>query len=298
MRYVKFDLGRTAKTFEVNKESFEKITNNKEPWEQLQIKGEKKKQYAICPCCDNPVRLIGLYRVIKKRPYGAHAGKDIKGLPIHNQFRYEYCSLSKKGKKINDEEQYIEADKIQKELYYILRDNFHKIVYFIENKLGFEGSNSFWEKRLNLFMGTGGYLYPWISLENLPWMFCYFGIGGTAIYNQNIKCDTSIYNCILENCKKAQLLPVKNTKYFRLQNNGEFLEPIKFRFSLHQAKLTDEGELLEELTMYIGFGSKEIYKEIIIIDQSHFRKLLDYDWHDNARWMEIRAMSAEIMKGI
>lgn len=51
-----------ARTFgekEIVRTEFERDTRKLEPW--YQVTGDKQREYAVCPACDNPVRLVGLY---------------------------------------------------------------------------------------------------------------------------------------------------------------------------------------------------------------------------------------------
>ena len=145
----------TAPTYEVTRANFEKQTGNAKPWEQG---FPEKRQYSICPVCNNPVRLVGIYKATIPKPYGAHAGETVEGLPIHNLQKYEYCTLSRKGKRVNDTERFDKPDASQKELCHILCNNFHKVVYVIEKVLGIQGSTAFWRTRLEQFMASKGYM--------------------------------------------------------------------------------------------------------------------------------------------
>lgn len=65
----------------LDKDLFEAETFRREPWYQPGS-GAKLAQFAVCPACDNPVQLVGLYDLPPnvKNPYGKHTTKSIQGI--------------------------------------------------------------------------------------------------------------------------------------------------------------------------------------------------------------------------
>ena len=63
-------------------EQYEEITKKKEPY--VQKRSNTIKNYAYCPCCENPVQIIGMYKRKEinsldneKQPFARHTGKKI-----------------------------------------------------------------------------------------------------------------------------------------------------------------------------------------------------------------------------
>ncbi|MDM9604560.1 hypothetical protein QU617_00170 [Pseudomonas guariconensis] len=48
----------------IDKEGFEAETFRRDPWYQPGSAG-KLAQFAVCPACDNPVQLVGLYELLR-----------------------------------------------------------------------------------------------------------------------------------------------------------------------------------------------------------------------------------------
>ena len=72
----------------ISKENFEKDTGKLEPYYQV----DRDSQYAVCPACDNPISIIGLYNPNTKiRPYGKHYPKTVEKLAVYDRYRYEAC---------------------------------------------------------------------------------------------------------------------------------------------------------------------------------------------------------------
>lgn len=73
----------------IDKDRFESETFRREPWYQPGSAG-KLAQFAVCPACDNPVQLVGLYELPPnvKNPFGKHATKSIRGIaPFDSEAR-------------------------------------------------------------------------------------------------------------------------------------------------------------------------------------------------------------------
>jgi hypothetical protein len=308
LRFIKFRDGRTAPHFEVNRANYEQETKLSKPWEQLADDG-KARQYAICPKCDNPVQLIGIYKELKgKRPYGAHAGKDIEGLAKHNLGRYQFCPLSRKGLKVRPDEHDAKPDKIHIELYEVMKNNFDRVVYFIENMLDFEGSENFWRRRLETYVASGGYLFRWISLENLPWAFCYIALVNQDLYNQKLKVSGKVYQSIVKKYGH-NVLPTdgygsrdgfKSPKFVRIQKQGgKYIPKMSFRFLGYDYNLDEDGSLIEMMDVCFDWGKEEVFRQKITLDQDHFRNLLaDGPQDKTGRFARLKGIAKESMPKI
>ena len=53
-------------------------------------------QFAICPQCDNPIQIVGLYKKLKNtdKPYGKHYTRSVNGLADYNQQAYDYSTYN------------------------------------------------------------------------------------------------------------------------------------------------------------------------------------------------------------
>ena len=300
MRYVKFSVERTAPQYEVSKKNFEEQTKKLSPWQLKDEYTNEERYYAICPKCDNPVRLIGLYKATNRQPFASHTGKTIKGglpiLPPHNQKRYEYCPLSKKSKRIDPDEHLYAPEKIHIELYNIMRENFDKLVYFIENMLEIECSTNFWREALTMYVNSKGWLFRWISLENMPWAFCYMAMCQKKLYGQKIKIGGYLHKAIEGKCEQDAFS--KNTgKYVRITNQGStYLPSITLRFIGYDYSIDSDGYLVEIMRVCLDYANEEILSKQMTLDQQQFRNLLRYEMRYNIeKWKRLREVGHEMM---
>ena len=47
-------------SYKITTKNFEDKTGNKYPY--VQDQGKNKSRYAVCPACDNPIQIVGLYK--------------------------------------------------------------------------------------------------------------------------------------------------------------------------------------------------------------------------------------------
>ena len=82
------------KSYEITKENFEQMTGRRKPYVETGADGITR-YFGICPACDNPIQLIGLYKELKNtdNPYGKHYKKDA-AIAIHNEQAYQFCPYS------------------------------------------------------------------------------------------------------------------------------------------------------------------------------------------------------------
>ena len=71
-----------AESIVISQESYMRCTGGVAPWRRDGDKGPS--YYAVCPLCDNPIQIVGLFRRQEesraRRPYGRHHRGDVPGL--------------------------------------------------------------------------------------------------------------------------------------------------------------------------------------------------------------------------
>ena len=63
MRKFKLRTG-VSNPYEINVENFEKLTLKQEPYHKVGKDGVPR-DFGVCPACDNPIQLIGLYKKLE-----------------------------------------------------------------------------------------------------------------------------------------------------------------------------------------------------------------------------------------
>lgn len=286
MKFFKTNATRTAPRYEITATVFDKVTEHKYPFERININGEIS-QYAICPSCLNPTQLIGLSKEIKRKPYGKHTGKDIRGLAKWKQTSYEYCPYAVKGQRreINDDEILPEITKEVIELYDLLKNNFDRIVYVISKELDIRCSTIFWEKALKQFLVNRAYCYPWLTEANLPYIFAYRGMIHRNVYGQQVRVDSDLFNA-LKNYKNVNFESIskKESEYKILTSKNGYLN-VEFRFTGHTQRAVS-GEMLRESMLFCIddlLTGETIFQKCIEFDENYFMNIVNKEGNENNR---------------
>ena len=81
----------SAQVLPINNENYIKTTGKNTPYCRQDRKGHQS-LYAVCPACDNPIQIIGLFK--GEKPYGRHYKGSIPGLAKYNADNYFNCPYS------------------------------------------------------------------------------------------------------------------------------------------------------------------------------------------------------------
>ncbi len=291
MKYFKTQATRTAPRYEITPKIFDKVTEHKYPFEQININNTLS-QYGICPSCLNPIQLIGIAREIKITPYGKHAGKNVPGLPQWNRFKYEYCPFAVKNdrREMDDEERLPEITKDVVELYDLLKNQFDRVVYIISQELDIRCSTKFWENALQQYLANRVYCYPWLTEANLPYIFAYRGITHRNVYGQQIRVGSDLFNA-LKMHKNVNFKDPKNensenkdVKYKILTGKNEYLN-LEFRFTGHTQKAVSGETLKESMTFCIDdlISGDTVFQRCVQFSENYFMNIVNNVENENRR---------------
>lgn len=305
MKYFKVEPSRIATRYEITHDNFEKITQNKYPYEQKNVRGGLV-QYGVCPFCLNPIQLIGIERKIKCRPYGKHTGTDINGLPKWNQVKYEYCPFSEKKdkKEINDEDRLLEITEDVIELYELLKSEFDRVVYIVSNILGIQCSKNMWKSVLQQFLEDRAYCYPWLTESNLPYIFAYRGLQHKKLWKQRFAVDSNAFkvlekhpNVVFVNPDDKNGEEIKNSKYKILLNKNNFLN-LRFRFTNHKQVSVDDETFRESMLFCIDDANtgEIIFKRVIEFEETYFLSILNNKNNKDKRQKWLLDIANELMQ--
>jgi hypothetical protein len=169
----------------------------------IKHKGDKKSVFAVCPSCDNPIQLIGLFKLIEnpKNPYGKHVPHDIDKLATYNQDAYIYCPYSNPHRKFRKDRRRGE-DKLANELIALLHSQFDRVVNLLQKDIDVRLSPNLLKKLLSDYFAMEFCLYYGATLNNMPWIFGY-ACSHKSLFGQYIRKGSGLYNAILEHCPDA-----------------------------------------------------------------------------------------------
>lgn len=298
MKFFKTEAKRNAERYIINVKSFKARTDSKYPF--VQRSDEELRAYGICPCCLNPIQIIGILKEIKVKPYGKHTGENVNGFPNWNYIKYKYCPFaSGKCTQPRDDEPPLPIDDSIIDLYELLKTQFDRVIYLVEKELHIRCTPAFWKTGLSIFVNSELYRYPWLTEANLPYVFAYFAMQQSNCIGQSFKRGTEIYKA-LEKYPNAKFVKTKFDNYDRLSNDGCFLR-LHFRLTDHRYKAV-EGETLKESMKFciddISQNSKTIFEQRIEFDETYFMNLINKSDNDGKRQQWLLDIAGEIMTGI
>lgn len=236
------------------KENFEEITGGNSPY-LLQEKFGDKRAFGICPACENPVQIIGLYKKIENNsihPYAKHYNRDAK-IAKHNEYTYRFCPYAIHMYNTQQEEYEIkeQISELEFNIYYTLRNNFDAVIYLLEQISGLYMSKKHIKEALQQYIGCEGHLYYGSTIYNIPWLLLYiYTMPARPCYGRIIKKDSFIYNMFLqvpnivfEDCEKLPGYVLVKGK------NGKYIDYC-FSFNQHRRTIIDD-EVSENVTLTV-----------------------------------------------
>ena len=194
MREIKFTTNY-EKTLSFNDENFktkyeERVGNN--PSYVQAINGERK-HLAVCPRCNNPVVILGVYKKINQAAHARHTKEtDIPGVASYNEDKYMHCPYHRKS--ANYVMEYIpETEESQrKELYKIAKEHYDKAIYLLQKETGIYITLKMAEDLAKNYTAMRVYNYIDATLYNVPWYLLY-SFSGFPLYHLVIRKKTTLH---------------------------------------------------------------------------------------------------------
>lgn len=292
MREIKFTTNY-EKTLSFNDENFktkyeERVGNN--PSYVQAINGERK-HLAVCPRCNNPVVILGVYKKINQAAHARHTKEtDIPGVASYNEDKYMHCPYHRKS--ANYVMEYIpETEESQrKELYKIAKEHYDKAIYLLQKETGIYITLKMAEDLAKNYTAMRVYNYIDATLYNVPWYLLY-SFSGFPLYHLVIRKKTTLHKhltrlgislkdskiegCVYVENNEGYLLTATNYRYTvdKNDNLNEWLD-----FSI----LRQDNDITETL-LYIP-----VDRFSISVDSYHFGNLVDYkDWKPRKNMLDI-----------
>lgn len=259
-------------------ENFESDTERRPPW-YPEIKPEqpdrwKDVQYAVCPACNNPITIVGLYRSLKDRsPFGRHSESSAHGVALLNVETREYCPLYNPNKTRSKESVKRTIDELAASILRILIEEFDRVVYLLRKSTGINYSQNLLRQMLTDYRGMRGHCYYGATLINIPWMFAYM-TNSKSLYMQYLT-NEDLITAIKEKCK--DLTVTESGQVIKRQGVIKFY-PLNFCFIHH--KTSYEESFTEMMSLVVSSDEKTIYQKRVLFDHDHFQNIKNWDGYE------------------
>lgn len=273
---------------DIDRQTFETDTRKAEPWYQPGDDG-KFRQFAVCPACDNPIQIIGLYKPLANtdRPYGKHTGKPVKGFVHYDAEAYEWCPYVAKRQSAGRSKKK-RFGGLPRKILQILVEQFDRVIYVIEKDTGVRISPNLARKMLRTYMGEEGYLYTGATLRNIPWIFAYMS-DAQSIFGQKIDGNEALKQSIVDRIPHARF--DDSGKITR----GEGYYQVMWSFIGHHVSIQD-GELTETIRLHVWDGDRRtIHRQTICVRPQVFESLLSMPPEKARRNTVLLQIAAEVV---
>ena len=258
------------RVYQISKSVYDEATQKRPLYYDM----ENDKCYAICPQCDNPIQLIGLYKQIKVSPYGKHYPHSIP-LAAYNQQAYEYCPYHNKHYVFDKNVRKRQLTEFEKNIYVTARENFDSAIYILSQQLNIKVTMRMAEDILRSYTVHEAWMYPWATLNNIPWMLGYF-LPARSLYKQLIKTDSELYQAIQNNCPKAEFDQSQYYKDYSVLNKTGW-PGIMSTMILHNREVVDDTvkETIVHNVFWDNDNNQSIYRKELEIDEKYFLNLIN-----------------------
>lgn len=283
----------------LTKENFEKDTRRQPPWYQKNTVGEEI-HFAACPACDNPIQIIGLYRIPKNtvQPYGKHLAHSINNLAVLDPAARDNCPYFKpRPYQKSDRKTSIQG--VPLKMLHLLINQFDRVMYVLHKQTGIRFSRNKARQMLVQYRNERGYLYSGATLMNVPWIFAYMA-DSQSLFGQYIRDNPQLMAAIREKVPNADVDSDGHVQSAILPSGkGAFLN-INVCFIHHKTqKIDDTTGIIETMTMVVSTEINgrivDIYKEKIVFDHACFQRLIDIPDAAGRRQPDLVDMAREVL---
>ena len=231
-------------------------------------------QYAVCPECDNPIQIIGLYRLPAnvKAPYGRHLCHNADGVAQDDAPSREDCGYFKPQlRKKTDRKPRL--DKRGRKILACLIEEFDHVITVFQQVTGISPGPKLLERMLDTYRRERGYLYMGATMLNVPWIFAYMTDSQSLVF-QHIKHNPELVEAVEAHVPDAEIRDGRIRP-----KKGTFIE-LDMCFVGHERHRSDDRSGASEVmsmivTHGVGDASREIYRKDIVFDHAVFRDLME-----------------------
>lgn len=266
----------------IDRERFELATRKMPPWYQPSSSGNELSQFAVCPACDNPIQVIGLYRLPKglAHPYGKHANRSVPGLAMLDVERRDACPYFM-PRKPDRHARRRESDPFARKILRTVIEQFDRIAYVLEKDTGVRLSKKKLQEMLASYRRMQGHRYVGANLLNVPWIFAYM-TKAVSLYGQKIVDNPELVEAIERELPHAAL-----DHQARITNRDSSYVDINASFISHDCRAASDGQVVEEMIFCVVTTRyrkpMEIYRKSIRFDVERFHRLIKHSDHAQRR---------------
>jgi hypothetical protein len=281
MRNVKLRTGRSPITA-LDKDAFERETRREPPYYP---DANTMYPFAVCPQCDNPVKIIGFYKDITPAPYAEHHEGSVAGLAEFDGESKRFCIYHDRRKTTEKTERRRVKPSFANDVKDLLRTQYDRVIYILEKALGFHITAKLADEMMRSFAESTAWEYSWTTLNNLPWVFAYMQPSKTLM-GRLIDESGGLYASISKRCAGVGFeASGKKAGHSQLVSRGGFAN-VGYCL-MHHRRAVSDGVPRESVTYLVtqkkGGGSVTIHEEPIAIDETYLLNMANNTGNESKR---------------
>lgn len=274
----------------ISEENFFALTAKRPPYCKTWADG-RESYYAVCPVCDNPIQIVGLYKMEEEssgEPYGRHHGADVPGLARYDEEAYLGCPYSRKSAEYRGRKRR-PGSPTSAALYDLMRDQFDRIVHIWNKTTGISMSAAFAKDVLARWRANEDWRNYGATYDNLPYMLM-FSRPACPLFGRKIDKASKLHGAL---SGQGGIKLVDRGGYSQVKSSGRYLDAT---FGLTGHRYIREGEHLEEsFTLQVRDGGKVIHSEVIQVDPNFLGNLMRLPPERARRDERLLAIAREVL---
>lgn len=281
-------------SIQISEKTFTEATGKKQPYYVVDEQTKRARCFAVCPLCDNPIQIIGLYKAHNegKNPYGKHFPNDIARLANYDEEAYYGCSYANP----NREKKVIKRkpdNPTSKAMYELLKKQFDRLVYILEQNIEIKISIAFAEEILRIYCENEGWRYYESTYDNLPFMLIY-ALQAKPLVNRLILKNGELCEALKSKCNNIYFEETANDKYVKVKAESGFVN-LSFYLCNHNI-VKKENDIDETYRLVVTETDKIIYEKNITVDPSFLPKLMNLSSERSHRNFSMLEIAERIMR--
>ena len=266
----------------------ERVGNN--PGYVQKVRGETK-HLALCPRCNNPVAILGIYKKINVAPHARHAKEvNIPNVAQYDEYKFQNCPYH--NKRADYIKEYVdETEELQRQdLYKIAKEHYDKAIYLLQKETGIYITLAMAETLAENYVIMRAYNYIDATVYNIPWYLIY-SVHGFPLYHMIIRKNSTLYKHLLQ-----QGFVLKNSKIkehiYVADNKGCLLTATNYRYVVDKNDNLNEwldfsilrpDDKVTDTLLYVAMDRFSIK-----VDSYYFGNLINYsDWNPRQKVLHI-----------
>ena len=257
----------------------------------IQTDGDGKKYYALCPRCNNPVVILGIFKKIDVAPHARHARDiTIPGITQFNEHKFLNCPYHRK-KTDYVKDRVPESEEPQRqELFRIAKEHYDKAIYLLQKETGIKINLKMVEDLAENYVLSRAYNYIDATIYNIPWYLIY-SFDGFELYHMMVKKHTTLYDHLLKIGLKLKESKVKGHVYVE-NKEGYLLRATNYRYVVDKDDNINEWLEFSILRPDANITDTILYvaadRFSIKVDSYYFSNLIEYQkWIPNQKVLDI-----------